>query len=312
MEKAVRHVDAINKFRQAAMEQAKLKELETSGAMGKIYKEYPENNPMGLVWKEIANIDKAPEGRVIKKGDGYVAVDANGNEIAQRLPNGKVVPPQPQPTPELAYLQGQLTTEGNIMGHCVGGYCDKVASGETRIFSLRDAKGEPHVTIETGSGEHEFDEWPTRVYEDFVRRIGGEENANALFDTAVGDAKQLLEQGKEMFPDRAELLDEFMNIHNYGKPTIIQIKGKQNLAPKEDYLPFVQDFVKSGKWSDVGDLENTGLRKTPKGYHTEQEINDAVSKVFGEEANVRDNLQWFDYMQQYNPTELEQVLGHLP
>jgi hypothetical protein len=40
---------------------------------------------------------------------------------------------------------------------------------------------------------------------------------------------------------------------------IIQIKGKQNKAPKEEYLPFVQDFVRSGKWSDVRDLANTGL-----------------------------------------------------
>ena len=42
--------------------------------------------------------------------------------------------------------------------------------------------------------------------------------------------------------------------------SIIQIKGKQNAAPKADYLPYVQDFVKSGNWGQVGDLKNTGLR----------------------------------------------------
>jgi len=40
---------------------------------------------------------------------------------------------------------------------------------------------------------------------------------------------------------------------------IVQIKGKANRAPKEEYLPAVQDFVRSGKWSKVGDLQNVGL-----------------------------------------------------
>lgn len=42
-------------------------------------------------------------------------------------------------------------------------------------------------------------------------------------------------------------------------PSIVEIKGKQNKAPNPEYLPFVQDFVRSGKWSDIGDLHNTGL-----------------------------------------------------
>ena len=40
---------------------------------------------------------------------------------------------------------------------------------------------------------------------------------------------------------------------------IIQIKGKQNAAPVAKYLPHVQDFVKSGNWGRVGDLQNSGL-----------------------------------------------------
>lgn len=268
MERAVRHVDAINKFRQAAMEQAKLKELETSGAMGKVYKEYPENNPMGMVWKEIANIDKAPEGRVIKKGDGYVAVDANGNEIAQRLPNGDVVPPKPQPTPELAYLQGQLTTEGNIMGHCVGGYCDPVASGDTRIFSLRDAKGEPHVTIETGVERPSnkfsdvWDEAMKYVDEDSPgwSSFGEDDPYDVLkstYGSYVEDPVSTVKSILSNFPEAEKAAASYGA--NPLPERIIQIKGKQNRAPNPEYLPFVQDFVKSGKWSDVGDLSNTGL-----------------------------------------------------
>ncbi|MCS4088737.1 PcfJ domain-containing protein [Rhizobium sp. BK176] len=41
-----------------------------------------------------------------------------------------------------------LKTEGAQMGHCVGGYWNRVKGGDTRIVSLRDADGQPHVTIE--------------------------------------------------------------------------------------------------------------------------------------------------------------------
>lgn len=44
-----------------------------------------------------------------------------------------------------------LRAEGARMGHCVGGYWNKVSSGRARIISIRDANGFPHVTIELGS-----------------------------------------------------------------------------------------------------------------------------------------------------------------
>ena len=54
-------------------------------------------------------------------------------------------------------------------------------------------------------------------------------------------------------------------------PSIIQIKGKANHKPNDEYLPYVQDFVKSGERSDVGDLGNTGLRRTSDAFNdTEQ------------------------------------------
>jgi len=45
-----------------------------------------------------------------------------------------------------------LKVEGAAMGHCVGrgGYIERIARGETRVLSLRDENGEPHVTIELG------------------------------------------------------------------------------------------------------------------------------------------------------------------
>jgi hypothetical protein len=44
--------------------------------------------------------------------------------------------------------QAALKSEGEMMGHCVGGYCPDVESGEIKIFSLRSPDGKSHVTIE--------------------------------------------------------------------------------------------------------------------------------------------------------------------
>lgn len=48
-----------------------------------------------------------------------------------------------------------LGTEGDNMGHCVGGYCDAVESGMTIIYSLRDRNNKPHATIEVEKTRYE-------------------------------------------------------------------------------------------------------------------------------------------------------------
>ena len=119
-------------------------------------------------------------------------------------------------------VENALKYEGETMGHCVGGYCPDVLEGRSRIFSLRSAKGEPHVTVEVQPDPH----YGNRAAE--MKRAGASDEEIAAFF--------------ENPPQK-----------------IVQIKGKQNRAPKEEYLPYVQDFVKGGKWADVGDLANTGL-----------------------------------------------------
>lgn len=76
-------------------------------------------------------------------------------------------------------------------------------------------------------------------------------------------------------------------------PAITQIKGKQNQAPAKQYLPYVQDFVKSQEWSEVGDLRNAGLNyygpknlnvsngNIPAGYYTPEEYARLEDQVGG-------------------------------
>jgi hypothetical protein len=167
-------------------------------------------------------------------------------------------------------LQDALKYEGDTMGHCVGNYCEDVASGKSRIYSLRDAKGEPHVTIEVKPQKQND---PTKALKN---------------DSAV--PRELIDEYQKAFTESKKHSMHFAsdfwpwlqqsNPEEYAKltaelpPKIVQIKGKQNAAPKEDYLPFVQDFVRSGEWSDVGDFKNTGLIKHEGKYLTQSEYDD--------------------------------------
>ena len=177
--------------------------------------------PEKLTEDQAKSVRKAKPGEDVPIGriGDYVAVDSKGKPLNNSYTNENVT----GKTPEEAYLAGQLAQEGNQMGHCVGGYCEGVASGESRIFSLRDGKGKSHVTVEVEPEKH-------------------------ILSTAT-PTKQA--------------------------SNILQIKGKQNRAPAPEYLPYVQDFVKSGKWGEVGDLVNARLIPDGKGGYRELAPNES-------------------------------------
>ena len=78
------------------------------------------------------------------------------------------------------------------------------------------------------------------------------------YGSYVEDPRYVIEGILEYFP---EALDATLADINNLSPKINQIKGKGNKKPADEFLPFVQDFVKSGKWSRVDDLQNTGLTR---------------------------------------------------
>lgn len=248
MEKAVRHVDAINKWR-AAQQAAANAELANKAAVLREYPDTPEMpNPKGLRWMELS-----PDEELAKM---YKEGIPSGAENAQRYKE------------KLSALEKQLKYEGDTMGHCVGGYCPDVLEGRSRIFSLRDAKGEPHVTIEVEpprkqqfDAHGDFEKLPPELQDQIIADYGA---------SAVGWARRVQEDPRVISWFEANATPEPSSIR--------QIKGKQNLAPKDDYLPFVQDFVRNnplgGSWADVGDLRHTGLRKVGDKYVTLGELKD--------------------------------------
>ena len=220
MEQAVRRTAEYDQEMARKMAEAQLKATEGMP----IHKTYPE----GYKWIELGPSKELPEGWTSKPtaSGGVAYYDPQG--VRHAHPNADAV-------------AEALKYEGNTMGHCVGGYCPDVLEGRSRIFSLRDAKGEPHVTIEVAP-----------------------HNPNLEFAYAKKNLPELHAKYSANRNDYENNWPEFLRreapeLLNATGEEIVQIKGKQNAKPKEDYLPYVQDFVKGGKWSNVGDFHHTGL-----------------------------------------------------
>lgn len=266
---AVERVGRINQWRAAQQAEASLA-AQNNPAL-RVYREYAENNPRGLRWVEIAPPDAA-------EMFNLTPVEENGSQFwrATDPVTGETWPlggTREEAVASLRYhtrdpLQEALRYEGDTMGHCVGGYCDDVLSGRSRIFSLRDARGEPHVTIEASPRNRSVPDRDGR--QAIVDQAWREVNALGL----TGDAWREAHLRRQ-----AELVDAWRAEQAANPVTdIVQIKGKQNRAPNDEYLPFVQDFVRQGQWGNVGDLGNTGLVRLPDGrYITQQQVQEVMS-----------------------------------
>jgi hypothetical protein len=267
---AVEHVGKINQFRAKEMLRAGSSTLNNPAVQ--TFKEYADDNPMGLRWVQLKAPDDIPEGYSVRQGDdapreGWFGVYGPDDQPIVWAPTED----QARRSAAKAPLQQALKYEGDTMGHCVGGYCDDVMSGNSRIFSLRDAKGEPHVTIETSPGRLPRD-LPKDVDAQFVAE------AEAYAKEAAKSGRETKQGAFDMRYNR--LASEWRANQPRPADEIVQIKGKQNAKPKDTYLPFVQDFVKGGQWSNVGDIRNTGLVSLPDGrYITPQQAEEVISAI---------------------------------
>ena len=234
-----------------------------------VYKEYPE----GYKWIELSKPEDPtelppthqiePYESKVHGGTGYRVVNTKTGMKGEGFQTPERATKEFLKSNSEERLADALKYEGDTMGHCVGGYCPDVIEGRSRIYSLRDAKGEPHVTVEVAPNSKPYP-------------VSGEAFA-MLPSKTKAEYGQYVREWRQRNPDIEELTDEHTTqaLKEAGVPPqpdrIVQIKGKGNRAPKEEYLPFVQDFVKGGNWSDVGDLRNTGLRATSDAFNeTEQ------------------------------------------
>jgi hypothetical protein len=263
-----KRVDEINAWR--SVQKAEADMVRAGNAATQVVKEYPEQ---GMKWVELRKPESTGKKATVERSEldelGMGVDDATLREVAEemafdegleegtrefndyvaqtiRAHNTKV----PTEVDEsIKILEDALKYEGETMGHCVGGYCPDVVEGRSKIYSLRDDKGRPHVTIEVQ---------PWR--------------------SSQGESLAEFEARLRSDPMRSEqAVRDIMSSPQY-RDSIVQIKGKGNKAPKEDYLPAVQDFVRSGNFGKVGDLGNAGLADITK---YDDRLKQAAQEAYG-------------------------------
>jgi len=174
--------------------------------------------------------------------------------------------------------QGALQAEGRAMGHCVGGYWNRVQSGETRIVSLRDPDGHPHVTIELSQS-------PVLQFAD-----GGSMRVSHLPRNGA---------------DLVAATDE--------EWVAVQVRGKQNKPPVERYARFVDEWLeRTGiSWVEYGArrlLSGEAIQVFTafgKTFRSAEKACDLAEKEFWKDLKG-------GFRARYSSTGLEQIHKHAP
>lgn len=181
------------------------------------------------------------------------------------------------------FLEKALNMEGSHMAHCVGGYCDKVADGSSRIFSLRDKDGNPHVTIETRAPS---DRWWNEYWDSLPNR-----------DEVIGPDSVLANTPGMFNKGHQQLYNEASKLYDLPPPpveTVEQIKGKNNSSVSGKYLPMVRDFLQSrGRWGGIGDQPNSGL--------SDKEIRELTEDPALKSVGNLDDLENIDWQAEGEP-----------
>lgn len=289
------------------------------------HKQYPEHG-MSLVELKLPPKPKEDYWDIVEdlpEDDQYMI-----NETAHRKARSEGLDPESDDyrlrvdelVPEMVYkkhreniLKDALKYEGEQMNNCVGGYCGDVASGSSRIFSLRDRKGEPHVTFETRPMKEDF------YYSKLMDELPQDEQAKLTVDAYdynaanphLGYKESVINLMKDRYGPPKELLQ--------------QVYGKQNQLVPEKYKPLVRDFIKNyengldlskmpnmnmtdlgyqnvnGQWVAPEDLPqryaNGGLVGTPPTMYDPMKVDDIVASIdaphnYAEGGSVdKDSLQ---------------------
>lgn len=254
--------DLVRAVKESAANDARVaKEMEKAAAASTrdlpVYKDYGDGMkwvelklPETLTEEQARSVAKNPE---MGGAGNYEALDARGkpivNNYTREIAQG--------PTPQAAYLAGKLAEEGNSMGHCVGGYADDVASGVTRILSLRDKKGQSHVTVELAKGtpKHEADaqgnlQMPPKMQADSILQIKGKQN-RAPIDAYQPYVQDLVKSGE--WGEVRDLQNTGLTYHPGGN---LKVFGRE--MPD---LPLEKGYYSKAEWEQLIDDGMTTLAK---------------------------------------------------
>jgi len=293
---AIERVAKINDWRTEQIEKAAAKSMESFPPI----KEYKD----GFKWHELKMPDVAgelPEGqRIIKTTDNapwgndavvYRGVDQYGSPTTKDFQTEEEALKSFSKDKSRSELEKVLKNEGELMGHCVGGYCDDVISGQSRIFTLRDQKNKPHVTIEGTPGVQRPLEVPPEVAEQFAKEAAQEAND-------IGYKPNSVEWQNYYTGGQIQKADKWARDNTYETVDITQIKGKSNGPVTDKYREMVRDFLNTqpniGKVHDLDyvDLIDMNNKKSAIGF-----LNDNYGGDFG----VVNSAELYDKVKAANP-----------
>jgi hypothetical protein len=219
-------------------------------------------------WREFTNPDLSAysmEQAIISSDEWHKQMAAEGagktyqeKNVVHSFPDGWTI--------QEVKTKNDLAVEGNKMGHCVGSYCPGVEEEELRIFSLRDPRNEPHVTIESDMAGEKFkqiqgkqNETPLPKYMQYLFEWKGEK-AEPL------EGKDRYKIGDLYYFADGSLSIEYMNkegqIHKEDGPATIYADGSKhwylNGKRHREDGPAVENADGTKKWWLNGKLHREG------------------------------------------------------
>ena len=209
---------------------------------------------------------------------------------------------------------GQFAAESDAMGHSVRGYeppqghadwdkasgkhgslsyghggWDAIKSGRAKIYSLKGHDGKSYATVEVADRPSNEDQQgiPDRYLETALEQLSANDPHIEYRDPEAID----------------RLAAELYARDNPGELRITQIKGPGNRAPDPAVLPYIQDFVRSGNWSEVRDLHNAAMRKLGNKYYGEDDLKKIYADALknASESDVKGYLPFEQLNWEYYP-----------
>ena len=293
---AVKHVAKINKWRaeqiaKAAKEDLKDFPIVHEGGNGFNIHELklPEHNKP---YEELSEKRKELHDDMVKDelkfSPGYALKEANKREAYDKLDRA-------------------LKNEGKQMGHCVGGYTDSVARGDSRIFSLRDEKGGAHATVEAIPKILDYN--PKHIPQEVQNEIDKHAHAETI---KAGYPEN--SQGYWNHYTGVQIQDGTRYLKDHPVMDIKQIKGKGNGEVSDKYHTYIKNWLnkESDKINYVNDLHNVGLHDLKNGLVRQENLDKRLAEGFksGELKRFSTDEEVRDFMNK--PAAPEKPLAKTP
>ena len=270
---AVKHVAKINKYRAEQMANAAKEDL----------KHFPvvHEGDKGFKIHELKLPDYTePELHFEKTSDGVRAFDKDGNRLnhptggynffsSEDAARSALSKTSPSYKASFDKLDRALKNEGEQMGHCVGGYTDSVASGKSRIFSLRDADGGAHATVEVIPSRQTYN--PALIPDEVKAQID-----KKAYDETVKAGYPKDSMGWLHHYTGVQIQEGEKYFKNNPMLNIPQIRGKGNGKITGKYQGYIKDWLNK-EANKIGTIDPDEMRNAGL-FRGSDVLNDSLHK----------------------------------